>query len=157
MLQLKPTTEKDLNILFTFQLDEQANYLAAFTPSNYNNVEAYLSKWKAIVNNPEIDMQSVWLEEELVGSVLYFTMEGETNVSYIIDRKHWGKGFAKQALKLFLEQAPPTLFYGRTAYDNFGSQKVLEANGFEKIGSEKAFANARNQEIEEYIYRYHKK
>jgi RimJ/RimL family protein N-acetyltransferase len=43
--------------------------------------------------------------------------------------------------------------YGRTAFDNVGSQKVLEKCGFVRTGQDKGFANARQAEIEEYIYR----
>ena len=46
---------------------------------------------------------------------------------------------------------------GRVAFDNFGSQKVLEKCGFIKIGSDKGFANARQTDrqtdIEEFIYK----
>ena len=43
--------------------------------------------------------------------------------------------------------------FGRVAFDNFGSQKVLEKCGFVKIGLDKGFANARQTEIEEFIYK----
>ncbi|MEO8446420.1 MAG: GNAT family protein, partial [bacterium] len=37
--------------------------------------------------------------------------------------------------------------------DNLGSQKVLEKCGFVKIGTDKGFANARQAEVEEFIYK----
>jgi RimJ/RimL family protein N-acetyltransferase len=43
--------------------------------------------------------------------------------------------------------------YRRVAFDNYSSQKVLEKCNFVKIGKEKGFANARQAEIEEYIYK----
>jgi len=43
--------------------------------------------------------------------------------------------------------------FGRTAFDNFASQKVLEKNGFVRIGKDKGFANARQAETEEFIYK----
>lgn len=42
---------------------------------------------------------------------------------------------------------------GRVAFDNFGSQKVLEKCGFVKIDSVNCFANTRGTEIEELIYK----
>jgi RimJ/RimL family protein N-acetyltransferase len=39
------------------------------------------------------------------------------------------------------------------AFDNFGSQKVLEKSGLIKTGTDKGFASARQAEIEEFIYR----
>jgi RimJ/RimL family protein N-acetyltransferase len=49
-----------------------------------------------------------------------------------------------------MEQARP--LGARVAFDNFGSQRVLEKNGFIRIGSDSGFANARQAEIEEFIY-----
>lgn len=43
--------------------------------------------------------------------------------------------------------------HGYVAFDNSGSQRVLEKCGFRKIGSDRGFAKARQAEIEEYIYR----
>jgi len=52
---------------------------------------------------------------------------------------------------LKIEQVRP--IYGRVSFDNYGSQKVLVKNCFLKIGSDKGFANARQTDIEEYIYK----
>jgi ribosomal-protein-alanine N-acetyltransferase len=60
---------------------------------------------------------------------------------------------AKTALKNFLKIEKIRPIYGRVAFDNYGSQKILEKCGFIKIGKEKSFANARQTEIEEYIYK----
>lgn len=43
--------------------------------------------------------------------------------------------------------------FGRVVFDNLGSQKVLEKCGFVKIVADKGFANARQTEIEEFIYK----
>lgn len=152
MLKLIPTTISDLETLFQFQKDEESNQMAAFTSENQNDKEAYLTKWKGIVENTEIPMHTIWLKSEIVGSILYFNFGDETNVSYIIDRKYWGKNFATLALSEFLSKFPNKTFYARTAFDNIGSQKVLEKNGFTNIGKEQGFANARQSEITEYIF-----
>lgn len=39
------------------------------------------------------------------------------------------------------------------AFDNFGSQKVLEKCGFVKIGPDKGLENARQMEIEKFNYK----
>ena len=55
-------------------------------------------------------------------------------------------------LIVFLETQYLRPLHGRVAFDNFGSQKVLEKCGFVRVGNEKGFANAGNAEIEECIY-----
>lgn len=149
---LKPTSVKDLNQLFINQTDEVYNKMAAFTSENPNDKKAYINKWTKIVNNPEINIQSIFVNQEFVGSVLCFEMMGEINVSYGIERKYWGQGYGKAALELFLKKVNKRPLFGRVAYDNIGSQKVLEHCGFKKKGTEIGFAFARKQDIEEWVY-----
>ncbi len=58
-----------------------------------------------------------------LGVLLKFVMEGDTGITYWIDRNFWGRGIATTALKKFLtiENTRPIL--GRVAFDNFASQK----------------------------------
>jgi ribosomal-protein-alanine N-acetyltransferase len=46
----------------------------------------------------------------------------------------WGKGIATKALTEFLNIETIRPIFGRVAFDNFGSQKVLEKCGFDKVG-----------------------
>lgn len=57
---------------------------------------------------------------------------------------------------MFLDIETKRPIFGHAAFDNFGSQKVLEQCGFVKIGTEKGFANARQAEIEEFVYKLDK-
>ena len=47
---------------------------------------------------------------------------------------------------------PVRPIYASVAFDNYGSQKVLTKYGFKKTGVDKGFTNARQTEMEEYIY-----
>lgn len=152
-LILKQTTKKDLNQLFLYQKDEISNQMAAFTAENPNDKEAYMDKWSKIIENPAINMQTIFMDDINIGSVLHFDMMGETNVSYWIDRKYWGKGIATNVLSLFLKKVGKRPLVGRTAFDNYGSQKVLTNCGFILSGKELEFANARNKKIEEFIFK----
>ena len=87
------------------------------------------------------------------GSISKFEMEGDAEITYWIDRNFWGKAIATTALKNFLTIEKTRPIFGRVAFDNIGSQKVLEKCGFVKIGTDKGFANARQTEIGEFIYR----
>ncbi len=150
---LTKTEEDDLNTLFHFQIDKEGIYLAAFTPNDPNDKNAYIEKYSKFLTDPTINMLTIKLNDEIVGSISKFIMEGENEITYWIDRKFWGQGIATTALKDFLiiEQSRP--IFGRVAFDNYGSQKVLEKCGFVKIGTDKGFATARQTEIEEYIFK----
>ena len=149
-----PKTEKeDLNTLFGFQLDKEAIYLAAFTPNDPTDKPAYIDKYSKHLADPTINMRTIKVNDEIVGSIAQFFIGDDAEITYWIDRKFWGQGIATTALKDFLRLEPIRPIYGRVAFDNYGSQKVLEKCGFVKIGTDKGFANARQIEIEEYIYK----
>lgn len=152
-VKLRQTKISDLEILFRFQLDKEANYLAAFTPKDQPDQEAYFAKFSKFLDDPTINMQTILVNETIVGSIAKFEMEGDTEITYWIDRSFWGKGIATTALGNFLTIVSARPVFGRVAFDNFGSQKVLEKCGFIKIGTDKGFANARQMEIEEFIYK----
>lgn len=152
-ISLRPTTTSDLDTLFKFQLDKEGGFLAAFMPKDHDNKTAYLEKHNRLLNDPSVNNQTILLENEIAGSIAKFVMEGDAEITYWIDRQHWGKGIATQALKTFLEIEATRPLFGRVAFDNSGSQKVLEKCGFKKTGTDKGFANARQMEIEEFIYR----
>ncbi|WP_369804269.1 GNAT family N-acetyltransferase [Chitinophaga sp. MD30] len=68
-------------------------------------------------------------------------------------QKFWGQGITTTALDNFLTLESTRPIFGRVAFDNFGSQRVLEKCGFVKTGTDKGFANARQTEVEEFIYK----
>ncbi len=153
-IKLRPTVVEDLETLFQFQLDYEANYLAAFTSKDSMNKEAYISKFTKLLTDPTINNQTIIAGTVIVGSIAKFIMEDDVEITYWIDKNFWGKGIATTALKDFLTIETTRPIFGRVAFDNLGSQKVLEKCGFIKIGTDKGFANARQTEIEEFIYRH---
>ena len=152
-IKLRKAIIADLDTLFEFQLDQEAGYLAAFMPKGHDDKSAYLTKYTKLFSNPEVNTQTILVGNTIVGSVAKFVMEGNAEITYWIDKKFWGKGIASNALRKFLVIEKTRPLFGRVAFDNFGSQKVLEKCGFVKIGSDKGFANARHAEIEEFIYK----
>ncbi len=152
-VKLRKTQKSDLEFFFQFQLDKEASYLAAFTPKDPTDKEAYFEKYTKHLNDPTINMQTILVDATIAGSIAKFEMEGDAEITYWIDKKFWGQGIATIALKnlLIVESARP--IFGRVAFDNIGSQKVLEKCGFVKVGEDRGFANARQAEIEEFIYK----
>ena len=152
-IKLRPTEIADLDILFLFQTDKEGGYLAAFMSNDPTDKSAYITKYTKLLADPTINNQTILLDNTIVGSVAKFVMEGDPEVTYWIDRKYWGQGIATKALSQLLAIETIRPIFGRVAFDNFGSQKVLEKCGFVKIGTDRGFANARQEEIEEFIYK----
>lgn len=151
-ITLRKTVVADLEHFFLFQLDEEANYLAAFTSKDPTDKSAYLQKYTKHAQDPAISMCTIMADDVIVGSIAKFEIEGEAEITYWIDKKYWGQGVATKALNALLAMEPARPIRGRVAFDNLGSQKVLEKCGFVKVGTDKGFANARQAEIEEFIY-----
>lgn len=151
-ITLTKTEIDDLHTLFRFQTDKEAIHLAAFTPEDPNDKAAYIEKYSKFLIDPTINMRTIRVGDEIVGSIARFFIDNDAEITYWIDRKFWGQGIATTALRDFLKTETTRPIRGRVAFDNYGSQKVLENNGFVRIGTGKGFANARQAEIEEYIY-----
>ncbi len=152
-ISLRKSIESDLDIFYQNQADEEANFMAAFTSKNPYDKDAYIKKWIKLMTVDSVHMESIILDNIVVGCVVKFVMGGDSDITYALDKKHWGKGITTEAVKQFIEIEETRPLFGRVANDNHGSKKILEKTGFIKIGTNIDFANARGEEIEEYIYR----
>lgn len=152
-IKLRPSIVADINNFFEYQLDAEANYLAAFTAKDPTDKTVYFEKYTKLLYNPTVNMQTIIVNNNIVGTVTKFEINDETEIAFWIDKLFWQQGIATKALKMFLDIETKRPIFGHAAFDNFGSQKVLEQCGFVKIGSEKGFANARQAEIEEFVYK----
>jgi [ribosomal protein S5]-alanine N-acetyltransferase len=152
LIILRESSESDLEIFFENQLDEQAIYMAAFTPKDPTDKEGYITKWKKLLTDDSVNMQTILYNNQIAGSVVKFVTEGEAEITYWLGREFWGKSIATNALKQFLTIEKTRPIFGRVAFDNVVSQKVLEKCSFKKIGEDTYFANARGKEVIEYIY-----
>jgi RimJ/RimL family protein N-acetyltransferase len=148
---LRPVEDADLDALFDQMRDPESVQMAAFTAKDPNDREAFDVHMAKLRTSPDITHRAVTLDGRLVGSIGRFVMEGDTEITYWIDRSFWGQGIASQAVALLLATVKVRPVYARAASDNLGSLRVLQKAGFTVIGTEIAYASARNAEIEETI------
>ena len=151
-LLLRDVESDDLPIFFEQQLNQEANYMAAFTAKDPTNQESFMAHWHKILADDTVIIKTIIFNKQVAGSVLSYKDEGKPEVSYWLGKEYWGKGIATWALEEFLARHNQTRpIYARVAKDNLGSRRVLEKCGFKIIGESKGFANARGQEIEELL------
>jgi RimJ/RimL family protein N-acetyltransferase len=148
---LRPVHESDLDALFRQWSDPESVRMAAFTSEDPDDRQRFDAHMARVMESPENTLRAITWEGELVGSISSFVVEGQTEVTYWIDRAAWGRGIASRALSLFLEVVRIRPLYARAASDNAGSLRVLEKTGFRIIDTEVSFAPARGAEIEETI------
>ncbi|WP_407566986.1 GNAT family N-acetyltransferase [Polymorphospora sp. A560] len=150
---LRPVDDSDLDALFEQMRDPESVRMAAFTAEDPDDRAAFDAHMAKVRTSPETTNLAITLDGRLVGSIASFVIEGDTEVTYWIDRSFWGQGIASRALALLLETVPVRPLFARVASDNVGSLKVLQKAGFAITGTEISFANGRNTEIEETILR----
>jgi RimJ/RimL family protein N-acetyltransferase len=151
IIALRNVEDADLDILFDQMRDPEAVHMAAFTAEDPNDRAAFDAHMRRVRSTPENLLRAVTLDKEFVGTVGSFVIDGDTEVTYWIDRRYWGRGIATRALELLLEIETTRPVHARAASDNPGSLRVLAKVGFVPVGTEMSFANARGDEIEETI------
>jgi len=149
MIALREVQDDDLDALFEQMRDPQSVQMAAFTPDDPDDRAAFDAHLTRVLNDPEITHRAITEDGRLVGSIACFVIEGDTEITYWLDRAVWGRGVASRALAVFLELVPTRPLRARAASDNIGSLKVLQRAGFTITGTEIAYAQARKTEIEE--------
>jgi RimJ/RimL family protein N-acetyltransferase len=152
-IELRDVIELDVPILFQNQLDPIANQMVAFTVKDPADREAHRAKWTAILGDDTITKKAILVDGRVAGSVLSFVApwSGKREVAYWIGREFWGQGVATRALSQLLGLVTTRPLFARAAKDNIASIRVLEKCGFTVTGYERAFANARGEEIEEAV------
>jgi RimJ/RimL family protein N-acetyltransferase len=150
---LRPVEDRDLDVLFEMMRDPEAVRMAAFTPEDPSDRAAFDAHQARVRAAPGITHRVVTCDGQVVGSIASFPIEGQTEITYWIDRAAWGQGIATQAVALLLDLVPDRPLYARAASDNTGSLRVLHKSGFTDIGTEISYATGRNADIEETILR----
>jgi RimJ/RimL family protein N-acetyltransferase len=150
-IALRPVEDRDLDALFEQMRDPEAVRMAAFTSRDPDDREAFDVHMAKVRSSPDTILRAVTCDGRLVGSAGSFLADGQTEVTYWIDRAVWGQGIATRALALLLDLVPARPLHARAASDNARSLRVLQKAGFNVVGTEVSFAAGRNAEIEESI------
>ena len=152
-VELRLIVDSDLDVLFDQMRDPESVQMAAFTAKDPNDREAFDAHMATVRTSPEVITRAVTRDGHLVGSIASFVVEGDTEITYWIDRSAWGQGVASQALTLLLRAVAVRPLHARAASDNVGSLRVLQKAGFTIIGTEVSYAAARDAGIEETVLR----
>jgi RimJ/RimL family protein N-acetyltransferase len=148
---LRPLEVGDLDAIFEQMRDPESVRMAAFTPEDPSDRNAFDAHMANSMSSSENRIRAIIRDSRLVGTIASYVSEGATEVTYWIDRTCWGQGIATRALSLLLEGISVRPIRARAASDNAGSLRVLHKAGFHSIGTEVSFAPGRATEIEETI------
>ena len=152
-VRLRAPIESDVAIFFEQQREPEAMRMAAFSSKDPNDREAFDARWSRIRGDDDVRIRTIEDDGAVAGYVASFMRGDVREVSYWVGGAFWGRGVASTALGKFLEEETRRPLVGRAATDNIASRRVLEKCGFVEIARERAFANARGEEIEEVVMR----
>ncbi|WP_405877676.1 MULTISPECIES: GNAT family N-acetyltransferase [unclassified Streptomyces] len=147
---LREVHDSDLPVFYRQMNDPEALHMAAFTPKDPTDRDAFDARWKRI-RSSDVVARTVLADGDVVGSASVYGEPGEREVTYWVDRAYWGRGVATAALRALLDEVRERPLYARAAADNAGSRRVLEKCGFRVTARDSGFANARGEEIDEVV------
>jgi RimJ/RimL family protein N-acetyltransferase len=148
---LRPVEDADLDAIFEQMRDPEAVRMAAFTVEDPSDRAAFDGHMRRILADPDNTNRAILVDGVLAGTVASFVIEGDTEVTYWIDRAFWGRGIATRALAELLRLVPERPVMARVAADNEASRRVLEKCGFRRVGEDEGYAAARGSVITELI------
>ncbi|KDQ66488.1 GNAT family N-acetyltransferase [Streptomyces halstedii] len=150
---LREVRDGDLPLFFAFMSDPEATRVAAFTSADPADRAMFNAHWQRIRMAEAVVMRTVLADGVVVGNAGVYGPPAEREVTYWIDRAHWGRGLATAALRALLEDVPERPLHARAAADNAGSVRVLEKCGFTVTGTDRGYAEARGEETDELLFR----
>jgi RimJ/RimL family protein N-acetyltransferase len=151
-IALRRVHDSDLPVFYRQMNDPESLEMAAFTPKDPADRDAFDAHWKKIRASSAV-LRTVLADGDVVGSTAVYGEPGEREVTYWVDRAYWGRGVATAALRALLSEVPERPLFARAAADNAGSLRVLEKCGFRPTARAAGYANARGREIEEVVLR----
>ncbi|WP_371612169.1 GNAT family N-acetyltransferase [Streptomyces clavifer] len=152
-IALREVRDGDLPLFFAFMSDPEASRMAAFTSADPSDRAMFNAHWQRIRASDTVIMRTVLADGAVVGSVGVYGAPAEREVTYWVDRAHWGRGLATAALRALLDAVPERPLHARAAADNAGSLRVLAKCGFTVTGTDRGYAQARGEETDELLLR----
>lgn len=151
-VSLREMRDDDLPFFYSHSNEPEGIWMAAFTAKDPSDRAWFDAHWARNRQDPAVVGRTVvGAGDEVVGHVAVFGPPEEREVTYWIGREYWGRGAATAALRELLAIVPERPLHARAAADNGGSIRVLEKCGFVIAGTERGFANARGEEIDEVV------
>ena len=129
---LRRTTEVDLPLLHSIELDPLSNELAGTKPRDWPTFRA---RWAEILADPDGIVTKVTprviLADGIAVGAVNIAPDGEhDSLGYWIGREHWGRGIATRAVALLLSEFLRRPLFATAAGHNRPSIRVLEKNQF---------------------------
>ena len=148
IVRLRDIERHDLPSLYEFQLDPEANRLAATNP---RSAVAFDAHWGRILHDGTVTAKAILVDDTVAGCISCFKSDGLDVVGYWVGRSYWGQGVATEALMQLLTVVAFRPLHARVAIANGGSLRVLQKCGFSIVRHEHSPGDDRYIECEEAV------
>lgn len=159
-LLLKPLGSEYVQTVNSYAMDlENTKYMCRLPNKNLEETADFLknidTEWKK--EQPEFYEFAMLYENEHIGAVSIYFENGMGELGWIVNKKHWGKGFAYEAakalIKYFKDNMGTTHFIAHCDTENIASYRVMEKLGMVKTGQ---WGGRRNRSAfrDSFEYRY---
>jgi RimJ/RimL family protein N-acetyltransferase len=126
-VRLRAIAQDDLPWMFEFNLDPEANRLAATIP---RTAAVFSAHWDKVLADSNIVAKAIIIDDLPTGYISCFQRDGISCVGYWVGREFWGQGIASRALELLLNEVAIRPLHAHVATSNRASLRVLEKCGF---------------------------
>ena len=165
-MTVKRLTHEDSKELFSFE-NENRTYFERMVPSRgeeYYQLDTFLRRHEELLAEQDQGLSYFYLIRDQNGEILgrvnvvdIDRWEKRGAIGYRVGERHIGKGVAKKALRILLDDLRKkgfTQILGKTTTNNVGSQKVLEKNGFQKVeeSDEEFVMNGETVRFVQYVW-----
>ena len=155
-LVLKKLVQADKERLVSLIGDFMVSKTLSNVPYPYTLDDA--DEWLEIVDNEEFNL-SIFLNNDLIGGIGLTPLEDDFyELGYWLGVDYWGLGYATESVRGLLNYAksntPCEKFKANVFKENVASAKVLEKNGFKRVGDEEVFSISRQENVLSVNYEF---
>jgi|LGVE01.1.fsa_nt_gb ribosomal-protein-alanine N-acetyltransferase len=156
----------DIKSIFEFEKNNREFFESVLPPrpDTYHQLDSFEEVMKTLLQEQDDETYYMFLIEDemnqIIGRVNLSVSESndikEAEVGYRIGKKHQGKGYASQSVKLVIDYAFDKLGLNQvsagTATTNIASKRVLEKNGFTMTSVEKNVMKINNEWVDGSLF-----
>jgi ribosomal-protein-alanine N-acetyltransferase len=159
-MKLRDVTLDDAEFLFEIKQDKefQKYFLDVLIPKTLEDQEKEIKEVNKFVKKGLWKYYILEDKGEKIGYTDVYKINAKHKrcaIGYGIKKEFWGKGYATKALEMTLKEIYKLNIHtveGSTDPGNISSQKVMEKNGFEKIGLMKDYYYSNNKYVDRILY-----
>ncbi len=152
-LLLRPPEPRDSEDLVETIVDPGIMRMMGTIPSQYKraHADAFIARARDLQSDGPECLFAITRSNRLIGIIRVDPRGGHRFIAYWIARTHWGQGLMSEALPAIIAYYFATRevaeIYADYFVDNVVSKRILEKNGFEKVGEQTVHSHYRNEDV----------